>query len=378
MFSYWEYKNWITDIDFAIVGSGIVGLNCALALREKYPSASILVLEKGVLPQGASTKNAGFACFGSLSELLDDLNTHDEDEMVSLVKHRWEGLQALRTIVGDDAMEFQQYGGNEIFLKGNPDFYESCLEERSRINKLLHPLFHQDVFEEKANDFHFGHIQDYYISNTLEGQLDTGKMMNTLLKKAYSSGIKILNSIQVEDFQDLNGSVSVQTNMFDLTVKKLFIATNGYASDLGITDVKPARAQVLITKPIANLPVKGTFHIEEGYYYFRNVGDRILFGGGRHLDIEGETTTHIAQSSIVQEKLEEMLSEIILPEFDYEIDMRWSGIMGVGPAKRPIVKSISNNVFCGVRLGGMGISIGTLVGRQLAELEHALVHEKII
>ena len=75
MFSYWEYKNWITDIDFAIVGSGIVGLNCALALREKYPSASILVLEKGILPQGASTKNAGFACFGSLSELLDDLNT---------------------------------------------------------------------------------------------------------------------------------------------------------------------------------------------------------------------------------------------------------------------------------------------------------------
>ena len=68
--SYWEYKTWLSNIDYTIVGSGIVGLNCALALREEHPHAKIVVLEKGVLPQGASTKNAGFACFGSISEIL--------------------------------------------------------------------------------------------------------------------------------------------------------------------------------------------------------------------------------------------------------------------------------------------------------------------
>ena len=65
--SYWELKTWFTNIDFAIVGSGIVGLNCALALRKKFPESKILILEKGILHQGASKKNAGFACFGSLS-----------------------------------------------------------------------------------------------------------------------------------------------------------------------------------------------------------------------------------------------------------------------------------------------------------------------
>ncbi len=29
--SYWEYKTWLSNIDYTIVGSGIVGLNCALA-----------------------------------------------------------------------------------------------------------------------------------------------------------------------------------------------------------------------------------------------------------------------------------------------------------------------------------------------------------
>jgi len=70
--SYWEIKNWFTNVDFTIVGSGIVGLHAALALRDRFPSAKILVLEKGILPQGASTKNAGFACFGSISEIIDD------------------------------------------------------------------------------------------------------------------------------------------------------------------------------------------------------------------------------------------------------------------------------------------------------------------
>ena len=42
--------------------------------------------------------------------------------------------------------------------------------------------------------------------------------------------------------------------------------------------------------------------------------------------------------------------------------------MGVGNQKKAIVKPISSNVFCGVRLGGMGVAIGSLVGKELAEL----------
>lgn len=76
--SYWEYKSWFSQVDYTVVGSGIVGLHAALRLRERFPKAKILVLEKGVLPEGASTKNAGFACFGSMSELLDDLRSHSE------------------------------------------------------------------------------------------------------------------------------------------------------------------------------------------------------------------------------------------------------------------------------------------------------------
>jgi len=365
-YSYWELKEWFTNVDFTIIGSGIVGLNCALNLRKKYPKAKIIILEKGMLPQGASTKNAGFACFGSLSELIDDLKTHTEQEVYNLVEKRWKGLQLLRKTLGDKNIDFQQNKGFELFE--NKEFYDECLVEKNKINQLLKPLFSSDVFSVDDNIFKFKNIQQNYITNQFEGQIDTGKMVAQLLQVIQQSNIKILNNITVKSFEEIGNKVAIQTNKISFSTNKLCIATNGFANQLLKENIQPARAQVLITKPIKNLHVKGTFHLDKGYYYFRNIDDRILFGGGRNLDFKTEETSEFGETTIIQNKLEEILKTTILPNTNFEIEHRWSGIMGVGNQKKAIVKQLSNNVFFGVRLGGMGIAIGSLVGKELADL----------
>ena len=115
--SYWEKKTWFENVDHCVIGSGIVGLNCALALRQQFPEAKILVLEKGVLPQGASTKNAGFACFGSMSELLSDLKNHSADEVKELVNQRYQGLQLMRQNLRRSSNRFYKNGGYLFFMK---------------------------------------------------------------------------------------------------------------------------------------------------------------------------------------------------------------------------------------------------------------------
>ena len=192
--------------------------------------------------------------------------------------------------------------------------------------------------------------------------------MQSLTDLVLSKGIKILNSVSVESFEEATNSVHIKTNQFDFKTQKLFIATNGFAKQLMDEEVKPARAQVLITKPIKNLHIKGTFHLDKGYYYFRNIDDRILFGGGRNLDFKGEETTELKETELIQNMLEALLRTTILPNIAFEIDHRWSGIMGVGSQKKPIVKQIKANVYCGVRLGGMGIAIGSSIGKELAQL----------
>ena len=166
-FSYWELQTWFKNVDFCIIGSGIVGLNCALHLRERYPKSRILVLERGMLPQGASTKNAGFACFGSLSEIIDDLQSHSLEEVIELVEKRYEGLKQLRKTLGENKISYQNNGGFELFAKEDVEMFERCLENREAINKMLFPIFKEDIFSLKDNSFNFKNIQNQYLEVVL-------------------------------------------------------------------------------------------------------------------------------------------------------------------------------------------------------------------
>lgn len=367
--SYWEYKTWFTNVDFTIVGSGIVGLCCALSLKEKYPKSKVLVLERGSLPYGASSRNAGFACFGSISEVLSDLKRHSEEEVLQLVRYRWEGIQMLRGILGDKTLAYERNGGHEVFLEKNSNSYETCLDKIPYVNELLEPVFGKKVFASSKNTFGFENVNDHYITHSEEGQIDTGQMMMGLLNRCTAKGVVIMNGMEVRHLQEETKGVRLVFEDVEFISKKVLVATNGFASQLlKNKNVKPARAQVLITKPICDLRVKGTFHLDEGYYYFRNVDNRILLGGGRNLDFQGEETTEMKETPQIQNELERLLFTIILPKTAVTIEHRWSGIMGVGPQKVPIVEQISPKILCGVRLGGMGVAIGSLVGKKLAEL----------
>jgi len=370
--SFWEQQSFYNNIDYAIIGSGIVGLSAAVELKDKFPTSKVVVLEKGFLPSGASTKNAGFACFGSPTEILDDLVNMSEPEVFEMVNKRWKGLLNLKNLLGEENLGFEQLGSCELFTKEDEDIYKKTVEKLNYLNSFLKPIFKEDVFEckdELISEFGFKNIA-HVIYNKFEGQIDTGITMKNLLILAREKGVDIINGINVKSVLQKKNKVVISLTDFDIQSDNVIIATNGFAKQLlHELDVEPARAQVLITKPIEGLKLKGTFHYEQGYYYFRNVGNRVLFGGGRNLDFEKENTSEFCLTSKVQSKLEELLTEVILPDVnDIEIEMRWVGIMGVGNTKTSIVKQIDNNIFCAVRMGGMGVAIGSLIGKEIVGL----------
>ncbi len=369
--SYWEQTTFFNNVDIAIIGSGIVGLNAALHLKKKHRSLKIIVLERGMLPSGASSKNAGFTCIGSPTEILDDLKKNPEAEVFSLIEKRWKGLQKLRKNLGDKAIDFHNYGGYEVF--DSKKIFEECNEKISYLNKNIMPVTGtKNTFQDAAKSITtmgLNHITNM-IKSSAEGQIDTGKMMKALIAKVRNLGVEIINGFEVKEFNDDGKKVAIHTiDGIHITCKRVIIATNGFAKQL-LPDypVNPARAQVVVTHPIKNLKLKGAFHYDSGYYYFRNIGDRVLFGGGRNLDFKTEETTEFGLTNLVQNKLDNLLKNMILPYTHYTIDMRWSGIMGLGPQKKTIVKAVSKNVFCAVRMGGMGVAIGSVVGEEVAEL----------
>jgi gamma-glutamylputrescine oxidase len=370
--SYWERKTYFEDVDFLIIGAGIVGFSTALELKKKYPDAKILILERGFLPSGASSKNAGFACFGSVTELLDDLTKMDESKVWETVANRWNGLQNLKQLIGEENLELESNGSWDLIM---PDEMNSISEINSKLPylnaKIEEITGEKNVYQEDKNcasSFGFNGLQTSYF-NRLEGQINTGKMITRFHQLAIEKGILCLFGISVEALQLNLYNVGIQTSVGYMKAKNVLICTNGFAQQfLPNRDINPARAQVLVTTPIENLKVKGTFHYQQGYYYFRNVEDRILLGGGRNLDFLGETTTELNTTSQITEALTDLLKNVILPNQQFSIEYNWSGIMGVGQSKAPIIEKIDERIAVGVRLGGMGVAIGSLVGKELSEL----------
>ncbi len=374
MFSYWEQQSF-SFYDHIVIGAGIVGLSAAIEIKCSFPKARVLVLERGLLPTGASTRNAGFACMGSASELLDDLKHTNEDEVVSLFEARKKGLELLRSNLGDDKIGYKANGGHE--LVSEQEMY--ILDKLDRLNRLLMPVTGRPAFElasERIGEFGFGgSYSKALVAHNCEGELNSGMMMRALTDKTIESGIEIKTGAEVVNFNEHERSVFVEVKdpfrneLWQLRCESLCICTNAFTKQLlPDVDVVPGRGQVLITQPIPGLKFKGIFHFDHGYYYFREIDGRVLFGGGRNLDFDGERTTDMSLSLPIQTDLEQKLADIILPGTEFLVAQRWSGIMAFGATKYPIVRAYSARVFGAFRMGGMGVALGSEVGRRVATM----------
>jgi gamma-glutamylputrescine oxidase len=374
MFSYWEQQSF-SHYHHIIIGAGIVGVSAAIELRAHYPADRILVLERGLLPTGASTRNAGFACMGSATEMLDDLQHLSETDAVNLFATRKLGLEKLRSRLGDDKIGYQTNGSYELISENE----RAALGQLDYLNQLLQPVTGIPAFTlatEKIPEFGFSKKHTVaLIQNTCEGGLNSGMMMRSLIDLALTQGIEIKTGADVVGFSEEEKRVLLQVKdpfreeEWQLACNTLSICTNAFTPHLlpGV-DVTPGRGQVLITHPVPGLKFKGIYHFDKGYYYFREINGRVLFGGGRNLDFSTETTTSFSLNEIIQADLIQKLQEIILPGTPFTIDSRWTGIMAFGATKQPIVQAFSSRVFGAFRMGGMGVALGSLTASQLATL----------
>jgi glycine/D-amino acid oxidase-like deaminating enzyme len=373
MLSFWEKEIWFKDLDLVVIGGGLVGLSSAIFFKLQNPDAKVLICERAAIPSGASTKNAGFACFGSPSELIDDFNHQTEKQVVNLVKKRYQGLQKLRELLGDAAIGYENTGGFELFSNKQKQLFDDCEKALPRLNALLTPIFGSAPYlmaHDLPEKFGFKGF-NRCIALPFEGMIDTGLMMRNLIQKAQNLGVLILNGIEIQTFEDLGLRVSFDTTLGRFNTKKLLVCTNGFAKKiLPQLEVEPARAQVLITNELEQLLFKGVFHFNQGYYYFRNVGNRVLFGGGRNMDRDNERTLQMETSATIQNHLKKLLKTNLLPQQKFEIEDSWAGIMGMGAQneKLAIVKMLSPRVGCAVRLGGMGIALGAGIAEEAVQM----------
>lgn len=365
--SFWERESFLINADLIVVGAGIVGLSAAYHWKKKNPNHRVVILERNWLSDGASSKNAGFACFGSVSELEDDLNSMSEDEIAKLSLRRYNGLLELRKLLGDVPLHYENCGGVEVFF--DQDAFLLNQEKIERWNSRFHSLIGSNVYTAKTTDSFHGMNKVYgVIENSYEGAVNTGSMLRSFRNLVLSIGVELYNGVNVLSFEELSAYVQIHSNSGSWKSQQLIVTTNAFACDFfPELDVQPKRNQVIISTPVAH-QLKSAYHVERGYIYFRPIQDRILLGGMRHLFPSTENTSIRENTEDVVKALQNFATEFVLNGVQFEIDMQWSGIIAMGNKKEPIINKTSNRIGVAVRMGGMGVAIGTSVGREITEL----------
>ena len=370
--SIWESESFYSTQDIIIIGGGFMGLWTALSLKQKNRALRITILEKNITPLGASTRNAGFSCFGSPTEILSDIETLGLEETLEIVRMRFEGIEKIKNTFSAKQIDLDNCGGYELI---NKDYkYFNQLDEKiiflndqlKSITEKEHTFVRKDHLISEKGLIGF----DAMIENTFESGIHSGKLVSALIQKVQASGVSILNGIEVKSWERNLDGIQVDTHQqIKFTANQIMFCTNAFGNTISPElNITPARGQVIVTSEIPNLKLNGTFHFDEGFYYFRNLDGKILIGGARNEDFEGERTTDITGSELIKNKLANFLHKHVDPSYQFTIENHWSGIMGFTENKKPLLTKLQDNVYAVIACNGMGVALTPIMGEKAAEM----------
>ncbi|HAB90571.1 MAG TPA: hypothetical protein DCF84_08545 [Bacteroidetes bacterium] len=358
--SYWETNRVLSTADLLIVGGGFTGLSAAHFAYIKNPSFRITVVEKHPYGQSmASTRNAGFACFGSPTEILADIEFEGIEQALARVKIRYEGIQLWLEMFSAKDFDYAPDGGLEVFHSTESSIYEKTLDKLSLLNsELEHHIGCKGVF---SPSYGINDSLCYGIGIAGEAGLHPGKLHSSLLSSLQSKPIAFINGIGIPPLEywiKKKGVWHIPTASGWIISEYILLANNAGLSELTKNTV-PGRGQVILTEPFNHGLPAGTFHAREGYMYFRTLGDRILLGGGRDAFRKQEESMKPIGTKEVKLYLEDYLTTHICPGQQVSIAEHWAGIMAFtnNQQKGLLSKYLEDKVLTAGRMGGMGVAI---------------------
>ena len=377
-FSHWETNRELFKGDILIIGSGLVGQSIGIAIQKqkkelKQKPLKICIVDKLPMGQsGASTRNAGFACFGSPTEILDDLSREEENQTVNRISNRISGLSIWKDWIPSNIMEWNDCGGYEVFEREEEMNFQEVLDKLPYLNKIGKAASGNPMIYSKYQ--RISSKLPYSIRIKGEASLNPGKAHNSLYGLNKELGNQIVNGVNIPNrnyWHKNSEGWTIPTENGIFKAKRVVIAANAWTpkildSDL---DINPGRGQILMIKSTKPISYKGVFHAKKGYLYFRNSNNSLIIGGGRNLFQTNETSLEITTTKEVQDYLELYARDVLLPNQDFSIQNRWAGIMAFSKRgnKDPLLYWDEPDLLIASRMCGMGVALAPIIGIKASE-----------
>ena len=344
-------------IEVAIVGGGVTGCACALALAEA--GRDVRVYEAREVAGGASGRNGGFALRGGAPAYDAARRNLGPGRAKGLWRLTERYLDRLEGLAGD---AFRRTGSLRL---------AADREERSELEAEYEAL-REDGFEVEWREELAEPLRgrfDGAIFRPPDGSLQPARWVRRLAARAVEAGAELREHERVESLDELEAD-------------HIVVATDGYTQGLLAqldAIVKPTRGQVLVTEPLEPGLFPCPHYARHGYDYWQQTPEgRLVAGGFRDKAPDHEHTAEEEVTPLIQGHLEQFVTELLgeAPEITH----RWAGIFGATEDHLPLVGAVPGRdnvwVSCGYSGHGnvLGLACGELVagailGRPVPELE---------
>jgi len=332
------------DVDVAIIGAGITGCSCALALARS--GLRVRVHDERGIAEGASGRNGGFALRGGAARYDVARQTYGAAAAKELWQRTEDALERLEAAAGD---AFRRTGSLRLAADD---------EERDEIRAEYEAL-HEDGFAAEWHDA-LPHLRPEFrgaIFHPPDGSLQPARFVRRLAQAAATEGVTFRLHHRVDSLDEL-------------AAEQVVIATDGSGRGLlpELDDALwPARGQVITSEPLSERLFDCPHYARHGFDYWQQLTDgRIVLGGFRDFSILTEMTDEETTTQPIQDALESFLAELVGRPL--HVTHRWAGIFGLTQDLLPLVGSVpaQEGTWIAAGYSGHGNVLGFMCGELVA------------
>ena len=331
-------------VDVAIIGAGITGCACALALAQG--GKHVAVYDARGIAEGASGRNGGFALRGAAARYDVARETYGADAARELWTRTESALDRLETLAGD---AFRRTGSLRL---------AADVEERVEIRAEYEAL-REDGFAAEWHDELPQLRPDFRgaIFHPSDGAVQPARFVQRLAGLAADAGVAFAEHHHIGSLDELDA-------------EQIVIATDGSGRGLlpELDDALwPARGQVIATEPLSERLFDCPHYARHGFDYWQQLpSGRIVLGGFRDFSILTEMTDDETTTEPIQEALSAFLHELL--GYMPEVTHRWAGIFGLTQDLLPLVGPVPGHdgVWIAAGYSGHGNVLGVMCGELVA------------
>jgi glycine/D-amino acid oxidase-like deaminating enzyme len=357
------------EIDVAIIGGGLTGLNAALELAKN--GISCAVFEQETIGWGASSRNGGMMTPGLKASLRSITRAYGLERAREFWQWSLDAIDYVQQIIVEEEIDCDFERNGYAWLACKPKHMENVRREKQWLKENFDYsggkiIPREELRTEIGTDDYDGAFVDDFGAGLNPAQYTHG-----LAEAAARSGVCLLEKTPVTKIMRETGQFRVTTPNASTRARQVLLATNGYTTHIvpkARSGIFPVGSYIIVTEPLSEdlqreiSPRKRMFYDSKKFIkYFRLTADgRLLYGGRNNLS----TTLDLHKSA--ENLRADMLATF--PQLKHTvITHTWTGKLGITFDLLPHVGRF-DGIHYAYGYSGHGLSIASYLGREVGQL----------